>query len=75
MKDYRARLANYLRALRGEEGQIAFAQRLGVSQSTLQRLEMAEQNVGIDTLETICVRLHCEIGEQYTHRASAGWRC
>ena len=65
MRDYRQRLAYYLRTLRGEEGQIAFACRLGVSQSTLQRLEMAEQNVGLDMLETICRRLHCEIGDLF----------
>jgi DNA-binding Xre family transcriptional regulator len=65
MRDYRERLAYYLRTLRGNEGQIAFARRLGISQSTLQRLEMAEQNVGLDTLETICARLHCEIGDLF----------
>jgi len=65
MRAYRERLAYYLRTLRGEEGQIAFARRIGVSQSTLQRLEMADQNVGLDTLETISTRLHCEIGELF----------
>jgi len=65
MRNYRQRLAYYLRTLRGEEGQIAFANRIGVSQSTLQRLEMAEQNVGLDALETMCVRLHCEIGDLF----------
>jgi DNA-binding XRE family transcriptional regulator len=65
MRDYRRRLAHYLRESRGEEGQIAFARRIGVSQSTLQRLEMAEQNVGLDMLEMICVRLHCEIGDLF----------
>jgi DNA-binding Xre family transcriptional regulator len=48
-----------------DEGQIALAHRIGVSLSTLQRLEMAEQNVGLDTLETICVRLYCEIVELF----------
>jgi transcriptional regulator with XRE-family HTH domain len=65
MRRYRERLAYYLRTLRGDEGQIAFARRIGVSQSTLQRLEMAEQNVGLDTLERICMRLHCEIGDLF----------
>jgi DNA-binding Xre family transcriptional regulator len=65
MRAYRERLAYYLRTRRGNEGQIAFARRLGVSQSTLQRLEMAQQNVGLDMLETICVRLHCEIGDLF----------
>jgi len=44
---------------------MAFARRIGVSQSALQRLETAEQNVGLDTLETIDARLHCEIGDLF----------
>ena len=46
-----------------QEGQLAFARRIGVLQSTLQRLEIAVPNVGLDTLETICARFHCEIGD------------
>jgi DNA-binding Xre family transcriptional regulator len=43
-----------------------------VSQSTLQRLEMAQQNVGLDMLETICVRLHCEIGDLFPPLPTTG---
>jgi len=44
---------------------MAFARRIEVSQSALQRLEIAVQNVGLDTLETICARLHCEIDDLF----------
>ena len=65
MKDYRRRLAQYLRTSRGKESLAAFGRRIGVSESTLHRLEMAEQNVGLDALDTICTRLKCEIGDLF----------
>ena len=65
MKHYRKRLAQHIRALRGDQVQVAFAQRLGISQSSLQRIENEDQNVALDTLETICIRLNCEIGDLF----------
>lgn len=42
-----------------------FARQLGISKSTLHRIEMCEQSVGLDMLEQLCTRLHCEIGELF----------
>ncbi len=36
-----------------------FARKLGISSLTLQRIEVGEQNVTIDTLERLCRRLKC----------------
>jgi DNA-binding Xre family transcriptional regulator len=36
---------------------------MGISDSTLHRLEMGEQNVTLKTLEQICSRLKCTIPE------------
>ncbi len=63
MKIYRKKLAAYLRTRRGKQTQQAFADRLGISQSTLNRIEQGEQNVTIDTLELLCKRLKCRIGD------------
>lgn len=38
---------------------------LGISKSTLHRIEMGEQSVGLDRLEQLRTRLHCEIGELF----------
>lgn len=51
-------LTKNLKKLQGEETQQAFARRLGLSQPTLFRILMREQNINIDTLEKICRRLH-----------------
>ena len=42
-----------------------FAARLGITKSTLHRIEMNEQNVGLDTLELICKKLKCDISELF----------
>ncbi|ETW95000.1 MAG: hypothetical protein ETSY1_32455 [Candidatus Entotheonella factor] len=43
--------------------ELDFARTLGVSKTTLLRIEMADQNVTIDTLETICRRLRCSVAD------------
>jgi putative transcriptional regulator len=56
-------LAKFLRKRRGELTFAQFSRKIGISTSTLQRLEMGDQNVSIDTLEQICERLKCTVGE------------
>jgi DNA-binding Xre family transcriptional regulator len=58
-------LAKRLRALRGGAPQRAFARRLGVSVATLNRLESCQQNVTLGTLEKLCTRLKCGIGDLF----------
>lgn len=59
------RLAENLRARRGEMTQEAFAKKLGISRATLTRLESASQNTTIYTLEQIAKSLKCNIGDLF----------
>lgn len=64
MKGKRAiakRLANNLKQRRGADQQDEFAKRIGVSRATVNRLENECQNVTLKTLETIAVRLKCDV--------------
>lgn len=59
------RLAWRLRELRGETPQYVFARHIGVSKSSLNRLEIGHQNVSLRTLERLCTRLKCDVGELF----------
>ena len=61
------RLAEKLRMLRQEKGlsQVQMAKRLGVSRSTLNRLEAADQNTTLRTLDRLCRALKYEPGELF----------
>ncbi len=52
-----------MRARRGALTQKAFARKVGVDQASVNRIELGEQNVTIDTLQTICDRLKCTAGD------------
>jgi transcriptional regulator with XRE-family HTH domain len=58
----RKKLGVFLREKRGEQTLNQFAKKIGISDSTLQRLEIGTQNITIDTLENIADRLKCDIG-------------
>lgn len=59
------RLAENIRSRRGDLRQRAFAKTLGVSQSTLNKIENNTGNVTLDTLDTMCKHLKCDIGELF----------
>lgn len=59
------KLARNLRYRRGDLTQEAFARKLGISRSTLTRLENADQNTTLKTLDTITKRLRCDIHELF----------
>ena len=59
------RLGENLRARRGDMTQLAFAKKLGISKSSLNRIEIGEQNVTLETLEVLCRRLKCEIDDLF----------
>lgn len=65
MKSLAIRLGEHLRELRGEESQLQFAKKLGISKSSLNRIEIGEQNISLKTLENLCKRLKCDIGELF----------
>ncbi|MFC1601298.1 helix-turn-helix domain-containing protein [Candidatus Sumerlaeota bacterium] len=55
------RLGKRLRELRGETSQLQFSKKLGISKSSYNRMEIGEQNVTLEMLETICKRLKCDV--------------
>ncbi|HEY6154714.1 MAG TPA: helix-turn-helix transcriptional regulator [Candidatus Udaeobacter sp.] len=59
----RKQLAEFLKKKRGDQTLQQFARKIGLSDSTLQRIEMMEQNVTIDTLQHIVNRLRCTVSE------------
>ena len=61
-----SKLANNIRSRRGDLRQRAFAKTLGISQSTLNKIENNNGNVKLDTLNTICKHLKCDIGDLFT---------
>lgn len=60
------RLGRRLRKLRGNTPQTKFARKLGVSKSSLNRMELGEQNVSLKTLEKLCRRLQCDVGKLFS---------
>ena len=58
-------LGQYLRKRRGEMTLPAYARKLGVSSSSLHRMELAEQNVTLKTLEHLLKRLKCRLTDVF----------
>jgi DNA-binding Xre family transcriptional regulator len=56
-------LANFLKRKRGDQTFNDFSRKVGISSSTLQRIEMMQQNVSIDTLQQIVKRLRCSMSD------------
>jgi len=59
------RLAKRLLELRGETPQYLFARRLGISKSSLNRMELGDQNVALKTLERLCTQLKCDVADLF----------
>ena len=59
------RLATKLQELRGDTAQVQFAQKLGISKSSLNRMEMGEQNVSLKTLQILCRKLKCDVADLF----------
>lgn len=57
------KLAAFLRKTRGELTFAQFEKRMGISSSTLHRIELCDQNVTLDMLETITDRLKISIAD------------
>ena len=57
------RLGRFLRKQRGTMSLPAFARKLGISSSSLHRMEMGDQNVTLKTLELLLKRLKCSLSE------------
>ncbi len=61
----RTQLGAFLRKQRGDLTFAQFARRIGVSKSTLQRLEQGEQNITVDTLEHLLAKLSARMSEVF----------
>ena len=61
-----SKLAKNIRSRRGETRQRPFAKTLGISQSTLNKIENNTGNVTLDTLNTMCKYLKCDISDLFT---------
>jgi transcriptional regulator with XRE-family HTH domain len=59
----RKQLAEFLKKKRGEQTFAQFSRKVGLSDSTLQRIEMMEQNVTMDTIQHIVDRLGCGVSD------------
>lgn len=64
-RKFAKRLGRNLRKRRGEESIRDFASRAGLSKSELHRIESGEHNPSLSTVEMICTRLKCSIGELF----------
>ncbi len=58
-------LGAFLRRKRGNLTYQQFSRKTGISDSTLHRLEMGEQNVTLRTLEHLSDRFHCKISDLF----------
>jgi len=58
-------LGDFLRKKRGKMSYPAFARKVGISSSSLQRMEMGEQNVTLKTLEHLLKRLKCNVSDVF----------
>jgi len=59
----RKQLADFVKKERGSQTFSDFSRKMGISSSTLQRIEMMQQNVSIDTLQQIVNRLRCTMSD------------
>lgn len=58
-------LARYLRNMRGDLTIRDFARKVGVSPSSLQRLEQGEQNLTLDSLENLLRKLKVRLRDVF----------
>lgn len=71
MANFRMRLARKLAQLRGDRSQLQYSREVGLSKSTLSRLELGTQNLTLDSLETLCSKLGCDIVDLFTPESDA----
>ena len=58
-------LAAFLRKRRGDLTFQQFSRKTGISDSTLHRLELGEQNITLNTLEQLSDRLKCSVADLF----------
>ena len=63
-------LGRFLRQKRGELTLSVYARKLGISSSSLHRMEMGEQNVTLNTLGQLLKRLKCRVSDVFDDSGS-----
>ena len=58
-------VATFLRQKRGQESYAAFGRKVGLSGSTLFRLENGEQSITVQKLELVLSRLKCTMADVF----------
>jgi len=64
-RNFDRRLARYLRKARGSLSYADFAKKVGVSHTTLHRIQHGEHHLTLDKLETILVRLKATLKDVF----------
>ena len=59
------RIADKFKELRGEQSQLQFAKKMGISQSSLNRIENKDQNISLYVLERVASRLKIDIKDLF----------
>lgn len=62
-------LGRFLRNRRGNTTLPAFSRKVGISSSSLHRMELGEQNVTLKTLEHLTKRLRCKVSDLFADSA------
>jgi DNA-binding Xre family transcriptional regulator len=65
MSDLHRKLARKLIQIRGDKSRRQFAKELGLSHTTLNRLEEGNQNTTLETLNLLCKKLKCNVGDLF----------
>lgn len=60
-RNFDKQLAIFVRKKRGELSYVKFAQKVGLSDETLRRVETLEQHLSLDKLETLVTKLHLRL--------------
>ena len=56
-------MSQFIREQRGDLTLLQFSRKLGISDSSLQRIELGQQNVSLATIQQIVNRLGCSVGD------------
>jgi len=56
-------MSRFIREQRGDLTLLQFSRKLGISDSSIQRMELGQQNVSLATIEQIVNRLGCSVGK------------
>jgi transcriptional regulator with XRE-family HTH domain len=59
------KLGAFLRKKRGDLTYAQFSRKTGISDSTLHRLELGEQNITLKTIEQLTQRLKCTVADLF----------